>query len=77
MWDLQNLQKPPPRPVVLLPMASNFQKTVTIDLEHYKGRILLHLVDLCKCLSAASIISNKDKGTIIRETFKTCIVIYG
>ena len=70
-------KKSPPRPVASLPMASNFQETVAMDLKKYKGRLILHLVDLCTRLSAATFIPNKNKETVLREIFKIWIAIFG
>ena len=73
----QMYKKPPPRPVVSLPMASEFQETVAMDLKDYNGHLILHLIDLCTRLSAATFIPNKKKDTIVREIFRIWIAIYG
>ena len=44
-------KKVPPRPVVGLPMATEFLETVAMDLKFYDSKILLHLVDHCMRLS--------------------------
>ena len=61
-------KKPPPRPVVSLPMTSHFQETVSMDLKTY-GQNILHLIDVCTCLSAAAFIPNKSRETIIKHIF--------
>ena len=58
-------KKPPARPVDGLPMATSFQQVVAMDLKEYKGKQILHLVDLCTRLSAATFIPNKKKETIV------------
>jgi hypothetical protein len=70
-------KKPPPRPVVGLPMATNFQQVVAMDLKDYGGSHILHLVDLCTRLSAAIFIPNKKKETIVDALFKIWISVYG
>ena len=70
-------KKPPPRPVVALPMATEFQDVVAMDLKQYKGKQILHLVDLCTRLSAAIFIPNKNKETIIKALFQIWISVYG
>ena len=58
-------KKPQPRPVVSLPMASKFQEIVSMDLKQYEGKLILHMIDLCTKLSAATFIPNKKRETII------------
>lgn len=70
-------KKPPPRPIVGLPMASEFQEVVAMDLKMYKGRQILHLVDLCTRLSAATFIADKKRDTIIAALFRIWISVYG
>ena len=55
-------KKPPPRPVIFLPMASHFQETIAMDLKICHGENILHLIDLCTWLSAATFIPSIIKG---------------
>ena len=48
--------KAPPRPIVGLLMASNFQETVAMGLKFCHGKILLHIIDHCKRLSPSTIV---------------------
>ena len=52
----QIYQKPLPRPVVGLPLATTFQECVAMDLKFYKKRILLHLVDHATRPSSSTVI---------------------
>lgn len=70
-------KKAPPRPVVGLPMATEFQETVAMDLKFYNNKILLHLIDHSTRLSASSFIPNKNPDTILTFIFKIWISIYG
>ena len=70
-------KKPPPRPVVGLPMATEFQETIAMDLKSYNGKLLIHIIDLCTRLSASSVIPNKNRETIIGKIFKIWISVYG
>ena len=70
-------KKPPARPVVALPMATEFQDVVAMDLKQYQGKQILHLVDLCTRLSAATFIPNKNKETIVKALFQIWISVYG
>ena len=70
-------KKPPPRPVVSLPMANQFQDVVALDLKQLNGKIILHLIDLCTRLSAACIIPNKNKETVVKSIFRIWVAVYG
>ena len=47
-------KKTPPRLIVGLPMATEFQERVAMDLKFYNGKILPHLVDHSTRLSAGN-----------------------
>ena len=70
-------KKAPARPAVGMPMASQFNETVAMDLKQYDGRNILHLVDLCTRLSAAIFIPNKKASTVVDALFKIWICVYG
>ena len=69
-------KKKPPRPIVGLPMVTEFQETVAGDLKFYNCKILLHLVDHSTQLSASSFIPNKNPDTILTCIFKIWISVY-
>ena len=69
-------KKPPPRPVVSLAMAE-FNETVAMDLKEHRGKIILHLIDMCTRLSQAIFIPNKKRETIIQGIFKIWISVNG
>ena len=73
----QIYKKPPPRPTVGLPLAAEFQDVVAMDLKQYNGKQILHLVDICTKLSAASFIPNKNKETIVEALFRIWLAVYG
>ena len=70
-------KKPPPRPVVSLPMTTEFQDIVAMDLKQFEGNWILHLIDLCTRLSAACFIRNKSKEKITAAIFRIWIAVYG
>ena len=70
-------KKMPPRPVVGLPMATEFQETIAMDLKFYNDKILLHLVNQSTRLSASSFIPNKNPDRILTHIFKIWISVYG
>lgn len=70
-------KKPPPRPCVSLPMSSQFQESIAMDLKQYEGRQILHIIDLCTRLSAATFMPNKSRDTIIKAFFQIWVAVYG
>ena len=72
----QIYQKPLPRPVVGLPLATTFQECVAMDLKFFKKRILLCLVDHATRLSS-TMIPSKDPEVVIKAIFKSWIQVYG
>ena len=70
-------KKPPPRPVVGLPLASKFQECVAMDLKFYNKHILLHLIDHATRLSASSVLASKKTEKIIESILQNWIAVYG
>ena len=70
-------KKTPPRPIVGLPIATEFNQVVAMDLKQFGKVYLLHMIDVATKLSAGAIIRNKNPNTIVKEIFKNWIQIYG
>ena len=70
-------QKTPQRPVVGLPMATSFEECFAMDLNFYKGKSLLHLIDHATKLSVSSFIKSREPEAILNAIFKSWIQIYG
>lgn len=70
-------KKPPPRPVVGLPLATKFNEVVAMDLKMLNGHWALHLIDHLSRYSAATFISSKKPEIIIRAIFKIWISVFG
>ena len=64
-------------PVAGLPHASNFNKTVEIDLKIFKGTIILHMTDHLTRFSSAFVCKLKEPQIIIDGMCKAWIVIFG
>ena len=73
----QHYQKPPPRPVLGLLLATKFQECIAMDLKFYKKRILLHLVDHTTRLSSSTVIPSRDPEVVIKAIFKSWIQEHG
>ena len=69
-------KKPPPTPVVGLPLATHFQQTVAMDLKFYHGRIILHLIDHGTCLSVTVQVPSKHTKAILNPILRNWISIY-
>ena len=46
-------------------------------LKQYEGCLILHIIDLCTRLLAATFIPNKRRDTIIKEFFRIWVAVYG
>ena len=73
----QIFKKPSPRPLVGLPMTSQFLECVAIDLKFCRKHILLNMIDHATCLSASAIITSKKPYIIISKIFQLWISVYG
>ena len=69
-------KKPPPRPVVGLPLATRFQETVAMDLKFYSGKIILHLIDHATRLSTTVHIPSKQPKVILNAILSNWISVY-
>ena len=70
-------QKPKPRPVVCMPMASKFNEVIAMDLKAWGNKYFLVIVDLATRYSMATVIGNKYATTIVKALFKSWIVVFG
>ena len=59
-----------------LPMATEFQETVAMDLKFYNGKIL-NLFDHSTWLSASWFMPNKNPDTVLTYIFEIWISVYG
>ena len=66
-------KKTPPRPVVGLPLATQVNECVGMDLKFHLGNIILHLVDHVSRLSAGCRIPSKQPEVVIKGIFKSWI----
>ena len=68
----------PPRSVVCLPLARNFNEKVAMDLKHWKkGLWILYMVDLYSRYTMATFITRKLPSTVIDNVIKHWIRIFG
>ena len=70
-------KKPPPRPVVCLPLASRFNEMIGIDLKKWNESYFLVMVDIVTRFCQAYVIPNKMPSAIIKALFVSWISIFG
>ena len=64
----KHCKKTPPRLVVYMPMATQFNEVVAMDLKHFRcGIYFLHLIDLHTRFSLAKIIQSKHPSVIVQN----------
>ena len=69
--------KSPPRPIVSLPRASDFNESVAMDLKVIDSKLILHIIDHFTRYSAGCVIPSKRKEVIIASVLKIWISIFG
>ena len=73
----KKFKKAPPRPIVSVPLANNFNEVIAIDLKCYGKQFFLVIVDVFTKYCAAALISDKKPDTIIANLFSSWITIFG
>ena len=67
----------PPKPIVTLPRANDFNDSVAMDLKFFGGKMVLHIIDHFTRYSAACVIPSKHRNVIITSVLKFWITIFG
>ena len=68
----------PPRPVVCMPLAQEFNQCVAMDLKTlYTGQWILYMIDVFTRYTMAQLISRKLPSTIIEQLIQRWIAIFG
>ena len=57
----------PPRPAVSLPMASEFNEMVSMDLKKWNSKYILHLIDMWSRLTVSSFIERKKPAEVLEK----------
>ena len=74
----KQFKKPPPVPIVCLPLASEFNEVVAMDLVVLShGKYIVHLIDLFTRYSAACIRTSKRQECIVDAILKMWIAYFG
>ena len=67
----------PDRPSVAMPMASDFNEKVAIDLSVYKGVFILHMVDMWSRLTVSVPLKRKQPKEVIDKIMQYWVAHYG
>ena len=70
-------RRTPPRPAVALPMASNFNEKIAMDLKKWDEKWILHLIDMWSRFSVSVLISRKKSSEVIDNVMKHWIGVFG
>ena len=73
----RRFKKPPPRPVVGMPLASEFNETVAMDIKFIHSSPVLHLIDHVTRYSAACRLNNKKPTSVIQAILVIWLQIFG
>ena len=69
--------KTPARPAVALPMASDFNEKVCMDLKKWKDQWILHMVDMFSRFSVSVFINRKRASDVIEKIMKCWVSVFG
>lgn len=69
--------KTPARPIVSMPMAKEFNEKVAMDLKQYKGRWILHMIDMWSRYTVSVFIQRKRPSDVIDAMMKNWVGVFG
>ena len=69
--------KTPSRPVVGLPMASQFNEKVSMDLKQWNGHWILHTIDMWSRYIVSVFINRKKPSDVIDALMQILIAVFG
>ena len=67
----------PSRPIVCMPMASEFNDVLAIDLKIWRGKYILHIIDMFTRYSVSCFIPNKEPKTVVDNIMLHWIAYFG
>ena len=69
--------KTPARPVVGMPMATQFNEKVAMDLKQWKGRWILHIIDMWSRYTISVFINKKRPSEVINALMQNWVGVFG
>ena len=73
----KRFSKTPPRPVVGMPMATQFNEEVAMDLKQWKGRWILHIIDMWSRYTISVFINRKRPSDVINALMHQLVGVFG
>ena len=73
----QRYAKTQPRPVVSLPMASHFNKKVTMDLKQWNQHWIFHITDMWSRYTVSVFIDRKKSSNVLNALMQRRIAVFG
>ena len=70
-------KRSPDRPAVAMPMASDFNEKVAIDLKKWKGGYLLYMIDMFTRYTQAVFINRKTPEEVVNAIMERWVAIFG
>ena len=67
----------PDKPAVSIPMASDFNEKVAIDLKIWKGNNILYMIDMWSRLTIATVIKRKKPADVVDAIMKNWVAVFG
>lgn len=67
----------PSRPIVCMPMASEFNEIISLDLKIWRGKYILHIVDLFTRYSVSCFLPNKEPKSVVDHLMLHWIAYFG
>ena len=73
----KRFKKPPPKPIVCIPLAKELNESVAMDLNEIDSRSVLHMIDHATRFSKACVIPSKKKEVIVSKICEIWISLFG
>ena len=72
-------KKSPPRPVVTLPVATEFNQMIAMDIKVFKNNDIyfLHVIDHLTRFSAAAVLRSKKAEAVLKSFFQIWVAVFG
>ena len=73
----QKYKKPPLKPIVCVPLSTEFNESIAMDLKMLDGSFILHIIDHATRYSAACYIPTKKREVIISAVLRVWVSTFG
>ena len=70
-------KKPPPKPIVCVPLANQFNESIAMDLKEINGHLILHIIDHATRYSQACAVPSKKTKVIISAVLQNWVALFG